>query len=501
MKNVIKTLILILSFTNLTYAQQHIDANFFNQVDAFLKAHVEDGKVAYDQLQDNPELQSLVTTVEKADINNLDALTTQAFLINAYNLLVIDGAVEAFPISSVLKVNGFFDAKKRLVAGNKMTLNQLEKDRLLKAYGDPRFHFVLVCGALGCPPITDFAYRPELLEAQLVQQTKAALNDPTFIKVNASAKTASISQIFEWYSSDFGGGKEAARKFINQYREEAIPEDYKINFYTYDWSLNGTPSATAATGNNANRYVVSAAIPKGTTESKLFNNLYSQRTGDGENLTQRSSFYTAWLSFLYGVNNRFNAGFDIRYRRVANEPLPNSPLHVFSSSIPDGSSRSGITSFGPKIRWAPFEKLPNFSVQSAFWFPIGEDLEGNGELPFIDWNGSTWWTQFFNDFPIGSNFSLFTEVDVLWEDIGSQENGALNRVSTPATAIISYFPNPKTTLYALGSYSPFWQENFDYFAQAGLGAKYQVNRNLEFELLYTAFTNDIATQFSYYSGI
>ncbi|MEO0341134.1 MAG: hypothetical protein AAF242_18210, partial [Bacteroidota bacterium] len=138
--------------------------------------------------------------------------------------------------------------------------------------------------------------------------------------------------------------------------------------------------------------------------------------------------------------------------------------------------------------------LPNFSIQSAFWFPIGEDLEGNGELPFIDWNGATWWTQFFNDFTLSPNFSLFTEIDVLWEDIGNVENGALNRVSTPATAILSYFPNPKTTLYGLTSFSPFWQTEFDYFAQAGVGAKYQFNRNFEVEVLYTAFTNDFLQQ-------
>ncbi|MFK7934541.1 MAG: hypothetical protein AB8G22_13610, partial [Saprospiraceae bacterium] len=48
----------------------------------------------------------------------------------------------------------------------------------------------------------------------------------------------------------------------------------------------------------------------------------------------------------------------------------------------------------------------------------------------------------------------------------------------------------KTTLYALGGFSPYWQSDFDYFAQAGLGAKYQFTPNVEIELLYTAFTNE-----------
>ena len=44
-------------------------------------------------------------------------------------------------------------------------------------------------------------------------------------------------------------------------------------------------------------------------------------------------------------------------------------------------------------------------------------------------------------------------------------------------------------MYALGGYSPYWQEEYDYFAQAGFGAKYQFTPNLELELLYTDFTN------------
>jgi len=47
--------------------------------------------------------------------------------------------------------------------------------------------------------------------------------------------------------------------------------------------------------------------------------------------------------------------------------------------------------------------------------------------------------------------------------------------------ILSYSPNPKTTIYALGGYSPFWQ--------ASSGAKYQIAPDIEIELLYTAFTN------------
>ncbi len=144
------------------------------------------------------------------------------------------------------------------------------------------------------------------------------------------------------------------------------------------------------------------------------------------------------------MTNRLNVGFTGKYRRVENSSLPSSALDVFSPGETSQSSRQGFTGFGPQIRFAPFEALENFSLQSAFIFPIGEDLAGSSTEPYIDWTGPIWNTQFFNDFSIGNNFSLFTELDFLLEDIGSKSDGHINRFSTPVTLILSFNPNNKT---------------------------------------------------------
>lgn len=234
------------------------------------------------------------------------------------------------------------------------------------------------------------------------------------------------------------------------------------------------------------RYIVSSTIPENGIEAKLFNNLYSQQTGPGDGvLTNRDSYFTSFLSLLYGINNRFNAGLDVRFRGVRVDDLPASPFDLFKFER-GNHTRYGITTIGPKIRWAPLAAMPKFSIQSAFWFPVGDELTGSSTDPFIDWDGPAWWTQFFNDFSIGTNFALFAEVDFFLEDIGKDR---INRVSTPVTGIFSYFPIEGATLYLLGGYSPFWQENYDYFVQAGVGAKYQFNPQFEVELLYTYFTN------------
>ncbi len=245
------------------------------------------------------------------------------------------------------------------------------------------------------------------------------------------------------------------------------------------------------------RYILSSTIPQGTIEAKLFNNLYTQQTRASKDvpLSDRASFFSSGLSFLYGVNSRFNAGFDLRYRSVRNDLASSSPFKVLSFENTT-KSRHGITNIGPKVRYAPFESLPKFSIQSAWWFATGDDLEGSADKPYSDWNGSTFLTQFFSDFSLGDKWALFAELDFLVEDIARAEKGGFNRVSVPVTTIFSFFPVKGVTLYAIGGYSPYlsWtgqvKGDKDYYIQGGVGAKYQFSPAFEVELLYTAFTNE-----------
>ena len=493
MKSYIHAILISFLLSGFIHAEP-IGNKFFDEVDAFVKANVSHGLVNYSALKDNATLQRLINDIGGAELTNAPSSTRKAFYINAYNLHVINQAAQSYPIVSVQNIPRFFDGQKIVVANEQTTLNRLEKEHLLSEYNDARLHFVLVCGALGCPPITSFAYRPELLEQQLEQQTKLALNDQNFLR--STDDQVSLSQIFKWYLDDFGGTKKSVFEFINKYLTNPILPTSSLGYYPYDWSLNDAARSdigTASQGNNASRYIVSSTIPKGSVELKIFNNLYTQVTGSDGSLSDRSTFFTTSLSALYGVSSRLNVGFITRYRRVRNDRLPSSAFDIFSQNEAV-SSRNGITAFGPQIRYAPVEKWANFSIQSSIAFPIGQSLSGSGDLPYIDWDGITWNTQFFNDISIGANFSLFTEIDLLVEDIGKVEEGHANRFSTPATVIFSYNPNRKTTLYALGSFSPYWQTSFDYFVQGGLGAKYQFSPKFELELLVTDFTNKFLAQ-------
>ncbi len=481
MKNLRITFLLF--FVPFFLSAQDAIEKWTNDYDQLLKTYVSNGNVDYAGIKDDVQLGTLVTQLAKLTPTDQNSPFAKAFYINAYNLIVIYSAATNYPLGSVQEVSGFFERNKYKIGGKKYTLNSFEKDFIFKKFPDPRLHFVLVCGAVGCPPITNFAYRTDQLETQLDTQTRLAINDAKFVAV--SEGKATLSKIFQWYNADFGGGKKDILNYINGFRNTPISNSASVGYFDYDWTLNDQQTA-GLTGTeqsaNAFRYVTSATIPKGQIELKVFNNLYTQKTASsGEKLDSRSTFNTTSISALYGINQRFNLGVDLKYRRTLNSGIPSDALDVFGS-LDGPSGRTGITGIGPRIRWAPIPEWSGFSLQSTFTFAVGDDLEGTADQPFIDWNNNIFWTQFFYDKSIGTRFSFFGEVDLLLEDIGDA-----NRFTIPFTTIFSYFPNKKVTLYGLAGYAPTVAPDFDYYHQLGLGTKYQITRRVEIELLYTSF--------------
>ena len=119
-----------------------------------------------------------------------------------------------------------------------ITLNALEIVKLLRNFKDPKFHFVLACAARGCPKLASFAYFPDKLQDQINVRTKTALNDSRFIRVNSNSGKVNVSMIFKWYMKDFTQNGQSVISFINTYKTNKIPDNYQLDYYPYDWSLN-----------------------------------------------------------------------------------------------------------------------------------------------------------------------------------------------------------------------------------------------------------------------
>ena len=208
--------------------------NFFDEADALFSKNVKDGLVDYAAIKKNPAaLNALLKQIGNAP--TYQAEQEKAFLINAYNLFVIQGIVENYPVEGPLKIDGFFDKQTFNLRGSKTTLNDLEKVKLATQFPDARLHFVLVCAAVGCPKLASFAYTGTELESQIESQTRKVINDPTFIRLEGP--NAKVSQIFDWYAADFGG-KDKVIPFIQKYLLKKVKLNPKYSFYEYAWRLN-----------------------------------------------------------------------------------------------------------------------------------------------------------------------------------------------------------------------------------------------------------------------
>jgi len=496
-------------------------SSFFSDADLFFKKYVINGSVNYTTIQKNPsDLRNLVQQIENFSLTDEIGDKNKAFYINAYNILVIHQVIENLPVSSPQDVPGFFDKNKYLVAGSNYTLNHIENEILRPVYKDPRFHFVLVCGALGCPPITNFAYLPDRLEEQLENQTKLALNDNQFIRLGDNK--VELSEIFKWYEKDFIDASGSSVAYVNQYRNEPVPENLNVTYYTYNWALNEhkIPEAFSSESNgsevsNIFAYTPSKLLKSGQVEIQLFNNLYTQkayRDGNREKTkyNSRDTYFGALFYALYGVSKsaRINVGFDLNMKAVYIDPTEGSPLNVFRfDKTPQ--SRTAIASIGPKIKFQPLNNVSNFSVQSAFWIPVVKDLEAiesNQEYPWMDYHMYTWWNQFFFDKSLGADWQIFTEADLLFR-FKSKDSNTPTHMDIPVSVFLSWFPTGKMTIYSQLQYSPRLQlertsydagngqddnviDPFDLtsdYAHTGAGLKYQLTSNLNLEVSSTYF--------------
>ncbi len=471
--------------------------NFFDQADQFFRDYVDiDGLVDYRRIQDDPStLNALKKTIADYRITEKSRAEQKAFWINTYNVLTIATVMQYYPMQSPEDRGDFFTRKRFTAAGERLSLNAIEREKLLAVDKDARLHFVLVCAAVDCPALSAAAYRPEQLSEQMDQKTRAVLNNGRFIRLDEERRKIRVSEIFRWYLSDFGN----IRDYINQYRDEALPTNYKLDFYPYNWALNEVG------GQGALPFRASVLLKKGEFEAKIFNSLYTQRDFNGfERLNSRSSFFSSFGQFLFGVNSNLNIGADVVYKsNVINDFANSSPFRALrfqqsqnfqtfncaqeSHNVSDHSkclnslmpgmaydtlrnssgdvltttSAIGLAHFGPKVKFNPVRKWKYLSLQQTLFVPIEQQVDGQ-------WIS---FTQLFYDKPIGSRSQIFIEAS-LWTPVAPNF-----RIDPFVRAFYSYFPVPEWTLYGMASLP----------GEYGLGTKYFLTPEFEVELLYTYY--------------
>ena len=214
--------------------------------DELLQAHVSpNGNVDYKGfIQDSLKLNRYLDQLKRNHPNpdNWSQEEQLAYWINAYNAFTIELVNQYYPVESIKDIkkgipfiNSVWDLKFIQIEEATYDLNNIEHGIIRARFEEPRIHFALNCASFSCPQLHDRAFLPQQLEEQLEMVTKRFINDPT--KNVIGTEQVQLSKIFSWYGGDF---KKNGTKidFINQYATNKIPENAKLDFLPYNWSLN-----------------------------------------------------------------------------------------------------------------------------------------------------------------------------------------------------------------------------------------------------------------------
>lgn len=213
---------------------------FFEQTNEFLKKNVTaDGKVDYNAIKKSPgELIYILDNAAKMSTKFSDNVLAKAFWINIYNLQVIKGVIDNFPLKNVDKIPTFFKENNFIVGNQELTLDDVENTILREILFDPAVHFVLSSASLGGAPLLNEAYMPKTLNDQLKAQTTKIINAKNYYRINKDTKTIEIPKYFEWYKKDFVTQYFNEVDFLNIFLEKRLDNKFAVKTYDFDWTLN-----------------------------------------------------------------------------------------------------------------------------------------------------------------------------------------------------------------------------------------------------------------------
>ena len=201
---------------------------------------------------DRRELGRYLDRLEGLDPREYRRDEQKAYWINLYNALTVKVVTDNFPVESIRDIRsknwlaglvfpGPWDDKYLRIAGQDLTLNNIENGILRPIWNDSRIHYGVNCASHGCPSLAASAFTADNTDALLEAGARAYINDPRGVDL-VDEDFIVISSIYDWFKEDFGGNDEGVFEHLLKYAEGDLKEALK-DFggavdYEYDWSLN-----------------------------------------------------------------------------------------------------------------------------------------------------------------------------------------------------------------------------------------------------------------------
>jgi hypothetical protein len=219
--------------------------------DAILARHLRrggDGVARFDYRGvDRGAVRAYVASLEAVDPAGLASGSAFAYWVNLYNAATVQVVLDAWPVSSIRRIGGALFAPGPWrrpflsVAGQSLSLDDIEHGILRPVWREPRIHFAVNCASIGCPDLAERAWTAGRLEPMLEEATRRFVNHPRGARVENGRLT--VSSIFHWYAEDFGGTDAAVIAYLRRYAEPplatALDGVTRVAGHQYDWALNG----------------------------------------------------------------------------------------------------------------------------------------------------------------------------------------------------------------------------------------------------------------------
>lgn len=190
-------------------------------------------------------LEGYIAQLEKIDPRRYSRDEQKVYWMNLYNALTINMVIDNYPVASIRDISGGhakgpWDKKLAKVAGEELSLNDIEHRILRPIWKDFKIHFGLVCASLGCPNVQPTAFTTANHKTLLKQAGQEFVNHNRGLRLEKNKLR--VSSLFDWYEKDFAPDQKTLLKIFAHYADDRKAL-YLLGFsgdisYNYDWRIN-----------------------------------------------------------------------------------------------------------------------------------------------------------------------------------------------------------------------------------------------------------------------